>query len=138
MREQYEKHETYESFESQLFIEIAVRQMEDECYGNNGRTMRAVTEDAEYHAHTGYPEDCSYSEAPIWDPWLGTYVGALAPKRFREETEESEEARDVRPREEKGKGKGKSGKGIRVSRAGRPCWTCGGPDFQRECPLTSN
>ena len=61
MREQYEKHETYESFESQLFIEIAVRQMEDECYGNNGRTLQVVTEDAEYFVHTGYLQDYSYS-----------------------------------------------------------------------------
>ena len=59
MREQYEKQETYESFESQLFIETAAREMEDECHGNNCRTLQAVTEDAEYPAHTAYPEDYS-------------------------------------------------------------------------------
>ena len=43
MREQFDRHDTYDSLEHQLLTEIATRQMEDEYYGK-GKTLQAVAE----------------------------------------------------------------------------------------------
>ena len=113
MREQYGKHDTFDALEHQLFTEIATRQREEEHYGK-GKGLRSAEQpygDFEY-----IPDGYAY-----WDPWLG----ALAPKRDREDGDENEDdARNVMPREDKGSSNGKGKKGARGPLGPRMAGSC--------------
>ena len=101
---------------------------EDEDYGK-GKGIHTVAENNGEYASV-YPYDY-YPETPERDPWLG----AVAPKSTREEEDDGEDGCNVRPREDKRKGKSTGGKGPQGPRARGPCWRCGGPHFQLECPM---
>ena len=130
MREQFDRHDTYDDLEHQLLTEIATRQMEEEHYGK-GKAIQAVVEPQPVtHQDHAYDHEYYYYYDSNCDQW----IGALAPKRDREEVD-GDEDRAKRPREDndKGKSKGKGKKGARP-RAPGPCWTCGGPHQQWQCP----
>ena len=134
MRENFDKHHDFDSLETQLYTEIATRQMEEDHYGK-GKNIQAVVEDAArdaaYMAELDAYNQYYYQDDQVWDPW----INAIAPKRDREEEDEDADGRK-RLREEKGKGKGNGKKGSRGPRApvNGACWTCGGPHFQVDCP----
>ena len=121
MREQFDRHETYDGLEHQLFTEMATRQMEDEHFGKE-KGLHAI---AEYP----YGDHCQAQNGDEWDPW----IGAIAPKRDRDDADD-DDGRNVKPREDKGNGKGKGKQSFRGPRVPGPCWTCGGPHLQWECP----
>ena len=130
MREQFDRHDTYDDLEHQLLTEIATRQMEEEHYGK-GKAIQAVVEPQPVtHQDHAYDHEYYYYYDSNCDQW----IGALAPKRDREEVD-GDEDRAKRPREDndKGKSKGKGKKGARGPRAQGRCWTCGGPHQQWQC-----
>ena len=105
MREQFDRHDTYDDLEHQLLTEIATRQMEEEHYGK-GKAIQAVVEPQPVtHQDHAYDHEYYYYYDSNCDQW----IGALAPKRDREEVD-GDEDRAKRPREDNDKGKSK-GKG---------------------------
>ena len=101
MRECYDKHDTYDSFEHQLITEMVIRQMEDACHCKSKGLVAECMSGGHYkngQDHMNYADSADFHD--------GVWIGAIAPERDREEAVE-EESRNVRPRDEKRKGKGK-------------------------------
>ena len=140
-------NDDYYGFEQALYDEINTRKMDEESRKGGGR-IGVITEKegGEEHREHHQRHD-EYEQVEVWNEDWQCYICGLMPKggkrersrsRGKEEGEErvSKEARteehESPGKGSKGKGKGKGAKGK--GRPGGPCWTCGGPHFQRECP----
>ena len=135
----------YHGFEQALFDEISTRKMdEDARKGSIG--IHAVGNTTEVPAQEDaspdlYQNDIEYETVQIWSEEWQCHISGLAPRkrdrsrsRSRGRDEEEQHSKDKGPSDESQKvGQGSKGRG----RPGGPCWTCGGPHFQRECPHAS-
>ena len=131
----------YHGFEQALFDEISTRKMdEDARKGSPG--IHAVGNTTEVPAQEDaspdlYQNDIEYETVQIWSEEWQCHISGLAPRkrdrsrsRSRGRDEGEQHSKDKGPSDESQKvGKGSKGRG----RPGGPCWTCGGPHFQREC-----
>ena len=81
--------------------------------------------------------DIEYEEVEIWSEEWQCNICGLAQKRSRSRSrsrgEDDEQDRPTKAPRDQEATKGEKGKG-RGKRPGGPCWMCGGPHFQRECP----
>ena len=122
MREQLAqgKHEDdYFNFEQALFDEINTRKMDEESRKKGGRinVLNSSGDDDQVKRNA---DGIEYEEVEIWSEEWQCNICGLAQKR-RSRLRDQEDTKG-----DKGKGRGK--------RPGGPCWMCGGPHFQRECP----
>ena len=130
----------YHGFEQALFDEISTRKMDEEA--RKGSSINAIAESTDQNVRD--PKETEYESVQVWCEEWQCHVCGLAPrKRERSRSrsrgrgdEEERPLKEQRQAEEvpaggKSKGKGRGG------RPGGPCWTCGGPHFQRECPMAS-
>ena len=73
MRENFDKHHDFDSLETQLYTEIATRQMEEDHYGK-GKNIQAVVEDAArdaaYMAELDAYNQYYCQDDQVWDPWI--------------------------------------------------------------------
>ena len=139
MREQLAqgKHEDdYFSFEQALFDEINTRKMDEESRKKGGRinVLNSSSDDDKVKRNA---DGVEYEEVEIWSEGWQCNICSLALKRSRSRSrsrgEESEKDRPTEALRDQEATKGDKGKG-RSKRPGGPCWMCGGPHFQRECP----
>ena len=128
----------YHGFEQELFDQMSTRKMDEESRKAGGSLGNITKDDDEK------PRE-EFEEIEVWSEELQCNIFGIAKKRDRsrsrsrgrgEEEEERPVKRERQEQDDGGKGgKGKGGK--RGSRPVGPCWTCGGPHFQRECPQTN-
>ena len=80
-----------------------------------------------------------YEEVEIWSEEWQCNICGVAQKRSRSRSrsrsqgEDDEQDRPTKAPRHQETAKGEKGKG-RGKQPGGPCWMCGGPHFQRECP----
>ena len=133
----------YHGFEQALFDET--RKMDEDARKQN-RGIHAVGNNTEVLEQDNtsphlYQNDIEYETVQIWSEEWQCHVSGLAPRerersrsRSRGEMKKNKRSKDKEPSDEYQKlGKGSEGRG----RPRGPCWTCGGPHFQRECPHAS-
>ena len=154
----------YHGFEQALQDEVATRKMDAEAHKTRGNVglLAGQAREQDVHEHDAGEQDGGsyFEEVTVWHEGMGCYINGLMEtgKRTRSRSRSRSAGRDERPakssRDVEGsdfqggpgakgkgwkgqgkgwKGKGGDGKGSRP-RPGGPCWTCGGPHFQRECP----
>jgi len=126
--------DNYHAFEQELFNRIEQRKLDEEV---NKKTANAVTTEGSAR------KDDEYEMTEVWSEDWQCWICGLAPKRGRDGEDEpatkrqrAEDDGDGDAGMEDGDKKKPKGKGKRGPRAGGPCWSCGGPHFQRECPNT--
>ena len=128
----------YYAFEQALHDEISTRKMDDETRKNRA-SIGAVGEECQGHDNC---QETEYEYVLAWSEDDQKYVNALIPAQGKRDRDTVPSEDDERPiKQQKGfdrdsKGKGKGGKGGK--RPVGPCWTCGGPHFQRDCPQSSS
>ena len=131
LRDKYnaDPNKDYHDLKQDLDEEIATRKMDEKVKsGANLSEVRHGERDDAERAGGAEPE---YVETEVWVEELQSWVCGLAPKRPAPTDNDGDgdgEAKRPRPDDKgtKGRGKGKGGKG--------PCWSCGGPHLQRDCP----
>jgi hypothetical protein len=139
MREQLTqgKHvDDYHGFEQALFDEIATRKMDEDSRKSNGRINNVHNDHDDDHRDRSNNENTEFEQIEVWsDEWQCMILGLAPLKRSRSRSRSRGDDAEERPmkvkREETGKAEKGKGKGKRPA---GPCWTCGGPHFQRECP----
>ena len=139
MREQLAqgKHEDdYFSFEQALFDEINTRKMDEESRKKGGR-INVLNSSGDDDKVKRNADGIEYEEVEIWSEEWQCDICGVAQKRSRSRSrsrgEDDEQDRPTKAPRDQEATKGDKGKG-RGKRPGGPCWMCGGPHFQRECP----
>ena len=128
----------YHGFEQALYDEISTRKMDEDAKKGH-LSINGVTHPAQDdHQKPPDHQQTEYEKVEIWSEEWQCHICGLAPRR-RERSrsrsrgdEHEREQKEHKHTEEKGKSKGK-GRG----RPAGPCWTCGGPHLQRDCPHAS-
>ena len=133
MEEKYK--DNYHAFEQELYDRISQKKIDEEQ--KKGINQLASTQDDKRQ------ENCEkYENVEVWCEDWQCWICGLAPKRGNEDTaDDAADPQGQGGKRQKGgsenadgsKGKAK-GDGKRGPRVGGPCWQCGGPHFQRECP----
>ena len=146
LRDIYNKGEikNYYDFEQALQDEIANRRMDEEMA--KGGTINELRDNEPMPESPELPEE-QYVETHVWIEDLNCWVCGLAEKRPAQD-DAGDGGRDDKKQRTDSKGHGgntgpyqkggKDGKGgpTRTRPVG-PCWSCGGPHLQRDCPHQS-
>ena len=126
------------SFKQASFVEINTRNMDEEPRERSGR-INVLNNSSGEDDKVKRNADCiGYEEVETWsEVWQCNICGSVQKRssggsRSRGEDDEQDRPTTTAPRDQEAT-KGDKGKG-RGKRPGGPCWMCGGPHFQRECP----
>ena len=134
LRDKYnsDKSKDYHELKQDLDDDIMTRKMDSKERSTGGLNEVRTQADPQASRVNSEPE---YYEESVWVEEMQAWVCGLAAKRPADDGGDGpDEAEAKKPRfEPKGTGK-RGGKDPRGPRPQGPCWTCGGPHMQRDCP----